>query len=49
MFRNRQTITNNEDDGKLWSRTPMQQFRSKVDAQVYLDSFISALCEFLEY
>ena len=49
MFCNRQTIANQEDDGRLWSRTPMQKFRSMVDAQVYLDGLISALCEFLVY
>jgi hypothetical protein len=49
MFRNGQTIANQEDDGRLWSRTPMQKFRSKVDAQVYLDDLINVLCEFLVY
>ena len=49
MFRNGQTIANQEDDGRLWSRTPMQKFRSMVDARVYLDGLISALCEFLVY
>ena len=49
MFCNKQTIANQEDDERLWSRTPMQKFRSRVDAQVYLDDLISALCEFLVY
>lgn len=43
IFRNGQTIANQEDDGRLWSRNPMQKFRSRVDAQVYLDSLINTL------
>ena len=49
MFRNGQTIANQEDDGRLWSRTPMQKSRSRVDAQVYLEGLINALCELLVY
>ncbi|OCK92478.1 uncharacterized protein K441DRAFT_614748 [Cenococcum geophilum 1.58] len=43
MFRNGQTIANQKDDGRLWSRTPMQKLRSRVDAQVYLGDLINAL------
>jgi len=49
MFRGGQTIADQEDDGRLWSRTPMQKFRSRVDAQVYLEGLINALREFLVY
>jgi hypothetical protein len=47
-FQDRQPLTNKEDDAWLWSKAPMQQHRSQIDAQAYLVEFFSKICEYLE-
>jgi hypothetical protein len=47
-FRNTRTLTDKEDDAWLWSKTPMEQFRSRIDAQVYLNGLFNELHEYLE-
>ncbi|EPE34267.1 hypothetical protein GLAREA_07280 [Glarea lozoyensis ATCC 20868] len=42
-FQNTQTLADKENDACLWSKTPMQQFRLGIDAQVYLDGLFNDL------
>lgn len=47
-FRNTQTLADKENNAWLWSKTPMQQYRSGIDARVYLDDLFSKLGKYLE-
>ncbi|KAH6680857.1 hypothetical protein B0J14DRAFT_579533 [Halenospora varia] len=47
-FRNTQTLVDKENDAWLWSKTPMQQFRLGIDAQIYLDGLFNKLDKYRE-